>query len=58
MMTFYGNPCTEGWFDVLDPLEKEKGIAILLGATDTREKHACKIPHFSSLPKGFKGCPR
>ena len=39
----------QDWFDILDPLEKNKGIVILLGATDTGKSTLAKflISHLS-----------
>lgn len=36
-------PAPREWFGVLDILEKEKGIAILLGATDTGKSTLAKF---------------
>jgi polynucleotide 5'-hydroxyl-kinase GRC3/NOL9 len=42
------------WFDILDPLEKEKGIAILLGATDTGKSTLAKFLISHLCQKGLK----
>jgi polynucleotide 5'-hydroxyl-kinase GRC3/NOL9 len=42
------------WFDVLDPLEKEKGIAILLGATDTGKSTLAKFLISHLCQKGLR----
>jgi polynucleotide 5'-hydroxyl-kinase GRC3/NOL9 len=42
------------WFDILDPLEKEKGIAILLGATDTGKSTLAKFLISHLCQKGLR----
>ena len=42
------------WFDVIDVLEKEKGIAILLGATDTGKSTLAKFLIFNLCKRGLK----
>jgi len=47
-------PPPEQWFDILDPLEKEKGIAILLGATDTGKSTLAKFLISHLCQKGLR----
>jgi polynucleotide 5'-hydroxyl-kinase GRC3/NOL9 len=42
------------WFDILDSLEKEKGIAILLGATDTGKSTLAKFLISHLCQKGLR----
>ena len=42
------------WFDVLDVLQEEKGIAILLGATDTGKSTLAKFLIFNLCQRGVK----
>jgi polynucleotide 5'-hydroxyl-kinase GRC3/NOL9 len=42
------------WYPVLDVLEKEKGIAILLGATDTGKSTLAKFLIFNLCQRGLK----
>lgn len=42
------------WFDILDPLEKERGIVILLGATDTGKSTFAKFLIFNLCQRGVK----
>src|SRR4030066_1432067 len=47
-------PAPKEWFEVLDVLEKEKGIAILLGATDTGKSTLAKFLIFNLCRRGLK----
>ncbi len=42
------------WFDVLDLLEKERGVAILLGAIDTGKSTLAKFLIFNLCQRGLK----
>ncbi len=42
------------WFDILDPLEREKGTAIILGATDTGKSTLAKFLIFNLCKRGLK----
>jgi polynucleotide 5'-hydroxyl-kinase GRC3/NOL9 len=42
------------WFDVLDVLKEEKGVAILLGATDTGKSTLAKFLIFNLCQRGLK----
>ncbi len=42
------------WFGVLDILEKERGIAIIIGATDTGKSTLAKFLIFDLCQRGFK----
>jgi len=44
----------QDWFDILDPLEKEKGIAILLGAIDTGKSTLAKFLISHLCRKGLR----
>jgi polynucleotide 5'-hydroxyl-kinase GRC3/NOL9 len=44
----------QGWFDILHPLEKEKGLAIVLGATDTGKSTLAKFLISHLCQKGLK----
>jgi len=46
------------WYVVLDGLEKGKGIAILLGATDTGKSILAKFLVSHLCQKRYKGCLR
>src|SRR4030067_3879224 len=47
-------PAPKEWFEVLDVLEKEKGMAILLGATDTGKSTLAKFLIFNLCKRGLK----
>jgi len=42
------------WFDVLDVLQEEKGVAIILGATDTGKSTLAKFLIFNLCQRGVK----
>ena len=42
------------WYAILEPLEKEKGISILLGATDTGKSTLAKFLIFNLCKRGLK----
>ncbi len=42
------------WFDLLDALREEKGVAILLGATDTGKSTLAKFLIFNLCQRGLK----
>jgi polynucleotide 5'-hydroxyl-kinase GRC3/NOL9 len=42
------------WYAILDTLEKEKGISILLGATDTGKSTLAKFLIFNLCKRGLK----
>ena len=42
------------WFDVLDVLQEEKGVAIILGATDTGKSTLAKFLIFNLCQRGLK----
>ena len=42
------------WYAILDTLEEEKGIAILLGATDTGKSTLAKFLIFNLCKRGLK----
>src|SRR5512136_3343455 len=42
------------WYAILDKLEEEKGIAILLGATDTGKSTLAKFLIFNLCQRGLK----
>ena len=42
------------WYALLDALEKEKGIAIILGATDTGKSTLAKFLIFNLCKRGLK----
>src|SRR4030066_1068234 len=47
-------PAPKEWFEVLDVLEKEKGIAIILGATDTGKSTLAKFLIFNLCQRRLK----
>jgi polynucleotide 5'-hydroxyl-kinase GRC3/NOL9 len=47
-------PAPKEWFNVLEVLEKERGIAILLGATDTGKSTLAKFLIFNLCQQGLK----
>src|SRR4030042_6822877 len=47
-------PAPKEWFEALDVLEKEKGVAILLGATDTGKSTLAKFFVFNFCQRGLK----
>ena len=42
------------WFDLLDVLKEEKGVAIILGATDTGKSTLAKFLIFNLCQRGLK----
>src|SRR4030065_733689 len=47
-------PAPKEWFEVLDVLEKERGIAIILGTTDTGKTTLAKFLIFNLCKRGLK----